>query len=56
ALITEGKEIPEGALVMGAPGRVVRILDETARAELLASAARYRANAARYRAGLVAAG
>lgn len=52
ALVAEGKEIPPGALVVGSPGRVVRILDDTARAGLLASAARYRANAARFRAGL----
>ncbi len=52
ALITEGKEIPDGSLVMGSPGRVVRQLDEAAKERLLASAANYRANAARFRAGL----
>ena len=52
ALITEGKEIPDFSLVMGAPGKVVRTLDETAQARLLASAASYRANAARFRQGL----
>ena len=52
ALITEGKVIPDGSLVMGAPGKVVRALDDAARARLLASAAHYRANAARFRAGL----
>ena len=52
ALIAEGKEIPPGARVMGAPGKVVRMLDEDARAGLLRSAERYRANAARFRAGL----
>ncbi len=52
ALITEGKEIPDGSLVMGSPGRVVRQLDETAQARLLASAASYQANARRFRAGL----
>ena len=30
ALIPEGKEIPPGALVMGAPGKVVRMLDAAA--------------------------
>lgn len=54
ALITEGKVIPPGSLVMGAPGKVVRELDEDAKAALLESAARYRANAARFRDGLVA--
>jgi carbonic anhydrase/acetyltransferase-like protein (isoleucine patch superfamily) len=52
ALITEGKEIPDGSLVMGSPGKVVRQLDATARAKLLASAASYQANARRFRAGL----
>lgn len=49
ALVTEGREIAPGSLVMGAPGRVVRMLDEAARARLLASAAHYRANASRFR-------
>jgi len=52
ALITEGKEIPDFSLVMGAPGKVVRQLDEAAQKRLLKSAAGYRANAARFRAGL----
>ncbi|MCC5960583.1 MAG: gamma carbonic anhydrase family protein [Rhodobacteraceae bacterium] len=52
ALVTEGKEIPDASLVMGAPGRVVRQLDEAARARLVQSAAGYRANMARFRAGL----
>ncbi len=52
ALVTEGKEIADGALVMGAPGRVVRMLDDDARAGLLASAAGYAANARRFRTGL----
>ena len=52
ALITEGKVIPDGSLVMGSPGKVVRDLDQTARARLLASAAGYQANARRFRAGL----
>jgi len=54
ALITVGKVIPDGALVMGAPGKVVRILDEGARADILRSAAHYRDNAARFRAGMKA--
>ncbi|TFL18240.1 gamma carbonic anhydrase family protein [Jannaschia formosa] len=52
ALVTEGKVIPPGSLVMGAPGKVVRELDEAARAGLLHSARHYVANAARFRAGL----
>ena len=53
ALVTEGKHIPDASLVMGAPGRVVRMLDDAGRAKLLASAAGYAANARRFRAGLV---
>ena len=52
ALITEGKDIPDFSLVMGAPGRVVRALDDVAQARLIASAEGYRANMRRFRAGL----
>lgn len=52
ALIPEGKVIPDGSLVMGMPGKVVRQLDEEARAGLLASADHYRQNMRRFRAGL----
>ncbi len=52
ALVTEGKEIPPGSLVMGSPGRVVRTLDDAARARLLLSAQGYQANAARFAKGL----
>ena len=54
ALITEGKVIPDGSLVMGAPGRIVRQMNEAGIARLLASAAGYRANARRFAAGLQA--
>lgn len=56
ALIPEGREIPPGSLVMGAPGRVVRRLDDERIAALRSSAARYRLNAARFRSGLRPAG
>ncbi|WP_425050648.1 gamma carbonic anhydrase family protein [Psychromarinibacter sp. S121] len=49
ALITEGKEIPPGSLVMGAPGEVVRTLDDAAREGLLASAERYRDNMRKFK-------
>ncbi len=52
ALVTEGKDIPAGSLVMGAPGKVVRQLDETAKAGLIASAEGYQANMRRFRDGL----
>ena len=52
ALVTEGKEIPDGSLVMGAPGKVVRMLDDAAIAGLVRAAAVYRDKLARYRTGL----
>ncbi len=52
ALVTEGKVIPDGSLVMGAPGKVIRMLDDEAREKLLKSAASYRKNAARFAKGL----
>lgn len=48
ALITEGKMIPAGSLVMGAPGKVVRALDDAAIERLRVSARHYRENAARF--------
>jgi carbonic anhydrase/acetyltransferase-like protein (isoleucine patch superfamily) len=48
ALLTEGKEIPEGSLVMGSPGKVVRQLNEQERQRLELSAAGYVENARRY--------
>lgn len=48
ALITENKVIPDGSLVMGAPGKVVRTLDEAAIAGLTKSAEHYQQNAARF--------
>lgn len=53
-LITEGKEIPDGSLVTGHPGRVVRALDAAAIAGLRASALHYQDNMRRFRDGLVA--
>lgn len=52
ALIAQGKIIPPGSLVMGAPGKVIRQLDEAAIQELLDAALHYSQNAARFRAGL----
>ncbi len=51
--MTENKVIPDGSLVMGAPGRVVRALSEAEIAGLRASAEGYQEGAALYRAGLV---
>ncbi len=52
ALITENKVIPDGSLVMGAPGKVVRTLDAAAIEALRQSALHYQENAARFAAGL----
>ena len=52
ALITEGKVIPEGSLVMGAPGKVVRQLDQAARARLVLAAEGYQDNMRRFKKGL----
>ena len=56
ALITEGKEIPDNSLVMGAPGKIVRTLDEAAVAGLRESAHHYVENSRRFAGGLVAQG
>lgn len=48
ALIPEGKVIPDNSLVMGAPGKVVRELDESAVRMLEASALHYVENWRRY--------
>ncbi|SDC06820.1 gamma carbonic anhydrase family protein [Ruegeria marina] len=53
ALITENKEIPDNSLVMGAPGRVVRQLDEAAITRIELSARYYQDNMRRYRETLV---
>jgi carbonic anhydrase/acetyltransferase-like protein (isoleucine patch superfamily) len=47
-LIPEGKVIPDGSLVMGSPGKVVRELTEQQIKMLEASAAHYVHNAQRY--------
>ena len=51
-LVGEGKVIPDGSMVLGAPGRVVRTLDEESRAQLAAGAGHYVHNWRRYAAGL----
>jgi len=49
ALVTEGKEIPPGSLVVGAPGKVVRQLDDKTIEMLRKSAEGYAANMRRFR-------
>ncbi|MGV6847822.1 MAG: gamma carbonic anhydrase family protein [Marinibacterium sp.] len=51
-LIPEGKDIPDGSLVLGSPGKVVRVLDQTTIAGITDSARRYQDNMRRFRDGL----
>jgi len=53
ALITEGKEIPDNSMVVGAPGKVIRQIDAEGERRLAASAERYVQNARRYASGMV---
>ena len=48
SLIGEGQEIPDGSLVMGSPGKVVRDLTDEQKKLLEASAAHYVKNGQRY--------
>jgi carbonic anhydrase/acetyltransferase-like protein (isoleucine patch superfamily) len=52
ALITENKEIPDGSLVMGAPGKVVRQLSQDQIETLKQQALRYQQNGRRFQNGL----
>lgn len=54
SLITEGKEIPDGSLVMGSPGKVVRQLTQAEILALEETATHYVDNARRFRSNLVA--
>jgi carbonic anhydrase/acetyltransferase-like protein (isoleucine patch superfamily) len=48
ALVTEGKEFPDGSLIVGAPAKAIRTLDETAIEGLRRSAQHYVANWQRF--------
>lgn len=52
ALVTEGKTYPDNSLIVGAPAKLVRELDEAAIAALQGSASAYVANWRRFRTGL----
>ena len=49
ALVTENKVFPDNSLIVGAPARAVKSLDEAARAGLERSAEAYARNARRFR-------
>ena len=52
SLVTEGKEFPDGSLIMGSPAKVVRPLSPEQITSLQRSAEHYTENALRYRRGL----
>jgi len=52
ALVTEGKAFPDHSLIVGAPARAVRTLDEASAERLRLSAAHYVANWRRFAGGL----
>jgi carbonic anhydrase/acetyltransferase-like protein (isoleucine patch superfamily) len=48
SVVTEGKEFPDNSLIIGAPAKVVRTLDEQIARKLAQSAAHYVENARRF--------
>ena len=48
SLITENKIIPDGSLVMGSPGKVMRELDDEAKESLIGSALHYQERVAEF--------
>lgn len=52
ALVTEGKEFPDGSMILGSPAKVVRQLEADELEGLRLSAQHYMANARRFRLGL----
>jgi carbonic anhydrase/acetyltransferase-like protein (isoleucine patch superfamily) len=52
SVVTEGKEFPDNSLIVGAPAKVVRTLDDAAAAKLRQSALHYVDNGRRFAKGL----
>lgn len=52
SVVTEGKEFPDNALILGAPARVVKILDDAAAERLKHAAEHYVENSRRFAKGL----
>ena len=48
SLITENKVIPDGSLVMGSPGKVIRQLDNETNESLIGSALHYQERATEF--------
>jgi carbonic anhydrase/acetyltransferase-like protein (isoleucine patch superfamily) len=55
AFVGEGKNIPDNSLVVGAPGKVIRTLDQDAATKLVQSAEHYQRNWLRFAKGLTTA-
>ncbi len=53
SLLTEGTEIPDNSLVMGAPGKVVKTLTDEQAAMLKLSAMHYAARCQKFKSGLI---
>ena len=53
ALVTEGKEYPDNSLIVGAPAKAIRVLDEAVIARIHGTAAHYVRNWRRFADGLV---
>jgi carbonic anhydrase/acetyltransferase-like protein (isoleucine patch superfamily) len=52
AIITEGKEFPDNSLIIGAPAKVIRTIDDATVAKMTTGADFYVKNSARFKAGL----
>ena len=52
SVVTEGKEFPDNSLILGAPAKVVRTLDEAAAQKLALNALHYVDNSRRFAKGL----
>jgi carbonic anhydrase/acetyltransferase-like protein (isoleucine patch superfamily) len=52
SVVTEGKEFPDNALIIGSPAKVVRIMDEAQIARLHGAAKHYQENGPRFAKGL----
>ncbi len=52
SVVTEGAEFPDGALILGAPAKVVRMLSEEQMARLRGAAQHYQTNGPRFAKGL----
>src|SRR3990167_5227151 len=52
SLVTEGKEFPDGSMILGSPAKVVRELSAEQQAGLRLSALHYIENASRFKNGL----